>query len=71
MAAPGLSSQAVETYGDVAIERWQAQPQSGRGSRGPHRPNVCVCISCSDGRALLGMQPFRPSWRALFPRWSA
>lgn len=63
-----LQAGPVESYGDVAIERWQRQSHYGRGS---HRHATCPCIVCADGRALAGTQPFRPSWRALFARWSA
>jgi hypothetical protein len=53
-------SDIVESYGDIAVERWQ-RTDSWREGRRKHSPTNCPCFACADGRELLGLTPFKPS----------
>lgn len=59
------ATNAVESYADQAIERWQRQ-QSFRmhgGRPGPHDPRFCECLVCADGREQTGQRALIP-WLA-------
>lgn len=56
----------VEGYGDIAVERWQ-RTHAFRPGRRRHSPYMCCCLACADGRELMGLTAFKPSWRSLVP----
>lgn len=69
MAAPSLlpkpagdwpGAETVESYGEVAVERWQ-HTDAHRPGRRKHSPTTCSCLACADGREVTGMTPFKPS----------
>lgn len=58
--------QVVEGYGDIAVDRWQ-RTDAFRSGRRQHSPSICCCLVCADGRDLMGLTAFKPSWRSLVP----
>jgi hypothetical protein len=55
-------SALVESYADVAVERWGrtmgADPRGGFGRR--HEARSCGCLVCADGRDALGLIALKP-----------
>jgi hypothetical protein len=62
MMAATVAAEPVESYADVAVERWHHErllrPRRGQSRR--HNPRFCCCLTCADGREATGQRPLIP-----------
>lgn len=58
MEVKSVGAILVETFGEVAIRRWQRMGQVAWNR--PHHPEFCACLTCADGREMAGREPLIP-----------